>query len=158
MISLKSSILIFLLMSVVATAQDITIGSIKNNIEMGPLAGNRDLAFGVKNILEEVLQEKNLDLVPNSKRVLELEMLYFDVKTTTMQLAIYGSTEEVTQIIAQAKLITDGKASKPIVIKGEAKSTSASTLVIDKGGKFSQTNVSSALKKVCEQLIDKLKL
>jgi len=158
MIALKSKILIFLLMSVVATAQDITIGSIKNNIEMGPLAGNRDLAFGVKNILEEVLQEKNLDLVPNSKRVLELEMLYFDVKTTTMQLAIYGSTEEVTQIIAQAKLITDGKASKPIVIKGEAKSISASTLVIDKGGKFSQTNVSSALKKVCEQLIDKLKL
>lgn len=158
MIALKSNILIFLLISAAATAQDITIGSIKNNIEMGPLAGNRDLAFGVKNILEEVLQEKNLDLVPNSKRVLELEMLYFDVKTTTMQLAIYGSTEEVTQIIAQAKLITDGKASKHIVIKGEAKSISASTLVIDKGGKFSQTNVSSALKKVCEQLIDKLKL
>lgn len=157
MIALKSSIL-FLLVSTAAFAQDITIGSIKNNIEMGPLAGNRDLAFGVKNILEEVLQEKNLDLVPNSKRVLELEMLYFDVKTTTMQLAIYGSTEEVTQIIAQAKLITDGKAYKPIVIKGEAKSISASTLVIDKGGKFSQTNVSSALKKVCEQLIDKLKL
>lgn len=157
MIALKSSIL-FLLVSTAAFAQDITIGSIKNNIEMGPLAGNRDLAFGVKNILEEVLQEKNLDLVPNSKRVLELEMLYFDVKTTTMQLAIYGSTEEVTQIIAQAKLITDSKASKPIVIKGEAKSISASTLVIDKGGKFSQTNVSSALKKVCEQLIDKLKL
>lgn len=158
MIALKSNILIFLLISAAATAQDITIGSIKNNIEMGPLAGNRDLAFGVKNILEEVLQEKNLDLVSNSKRVLELEMLYFDVKTTTMQLAIYGSTEEVTQIIAQAKLITDGKASKHIVIKGEAKSISASTLVIDKGGKFSQTNVSSALKKVCEQLIDKLKL
>ncbi len=57
MVALKSSIL-FLLISTVAFAQDITIGSIKNNIEMGPLAGNRDLAFGVKNILEEVLQEK----------------------------------------------------------------------------------------------------
>ena len=155
---MKNKFLILLLISVVATAQDITIGSINNNIEMGPLAGNRDLAFGVKNILAEVLQEKNLDLVPNSKRVIELDMLYFDVKTTSMQLAIYGSTEEVTQIIAQAKLINDGKPSKPVVIKGEAKSISASTLVIDKGGKFSQTNVSSALKKVCEQLIDKLKL
>lgn len=153
---LTSSLL--LLISLSAFSQDITIGSINNNIEMGPLAGNRDLAFGVKNILAEVLQEKNLDLVPNSKRVLELDMLYFDVKTTSMQLAVYNNTEEITQIIAQAKLITDGKASKPIVIKGEAKSISASTLVIDKGGKFSQTNVSSALKKVCEQLIDKLKL
>jgi hypothetical protein len=75
-----------------------------------------------------------------------------------MQLAIYGSSEEVTEIIAQAKLFQDGKEIKKAVVKGQAKSVSASTLIIDKGGKFSQTNVSSALKKVCEQLIEKLKL
>jgi uncharacterized lipoprotein YajG len=158
MIALKSKILIFLLISAAATAQDITIGSIKNNIEMGPLAGNRDLAFGFKNILEEVIQEKGYEINPASKKIIDVELLYFDVKTTTMQLAVYGSSEEVTEIIAQAKLFQDGKEIKKAVVKGQAKSVSASTLIIDKGGKFSQTNVSSALKKVCEQLIEKLKL
>lgn len=151
-------LIIFLLISSITFAQDISIGSIKNNIEMGPLAGNRDLAFGVKNILEEVLQEKGLDITTTSKRIIELEMLYFDVKTTTMQLAIYGSTEEVTEIITRGILYIDGKQQKNVVAKGQATSLSTSTLVIDSGGKFSQTNVSSALKKVCEQLIEKLKL
>jgi peptide chain release factor 1 len=55
-------------------------------------------------------------------------------------------------------LFIKGKDVKKAVAKGQATSISASTLIIDKGGKFSQTNVSTALKKVCEQLIEKLKL
>lgn len=155
---MRNSLLVFLLTSSVAFSQDITIGSIKNNIQLGPLADNRDLAFGVKNILEESIQEKGYDINPSSKRSIDIEILYFDVKTTTMQLAVYGKSEEVTEIIMQARLFVDGKEVKKVVSKGQATSISASTLVIDKGGKFSQTNVSSALKKVCEQLIEKLKL
>ena len=34
--------------------QEVQIGKVTNNIVLGPFAGNRDLAFGVKNILEEV--------------------------------------------------------------------------------------------------------
>jgi uncharacterized lipoprotein YajG len=139
-------------------AQGITIGSIKNNIQIGPLAGNRDLAFGIKNILDEVIQEKGYDLIPNSDRVLSIEILYFDVKTTSMQLALYNNTEEVTEIVTQAKLYNKDKEIKSVVVKGQAKSVSTSTLIIDTGGKFSQVNVSSALKKVCEQIVDKLKL
>jgi uncharacterized lipoprotein YajG len=125
---------------------------------MGPQAGNRDLAFGVKNILEEVIQEKGYELSSNSSKSLLVELLYFDVKSTNMQLAVYGNTVEVTEIIAQAKLVINGKESKPVIVKGLAKSISTATLIIDEGGKFSQTNVSSALKKVCEQIIEKLKL
>ena len=139
-------------------AQGITIGSIKNNIQIGPLAGNRDLAFGIKNILDEVIQEKGYDLLPNSDRVLSVEILYFDVKTTSMQLALYNNTEEVTEIVTQAKLYNKDKEIKSVVVRGQAKSVSTSTLIIDTGGKFSQANVSSALKKVCEQIVDKLKL
>jgi hypothetical protein len=75
-----------------------------------------------------------------------------------MQLALYSNNESVTEIIAKGKLIVDGKEVKSVVSKGQAKEVSTSTLIIDKGGKFSQTNVSSALKKVCEQIIDKLKI
>ena len=39
--------------------ETIHIEKVTNNIVMGPFAGNRDLAFGVKNILEEVIQDKD---------------------------------------------------------------------------------------------------
>ncbi len=155
---MKSKLLILLLIGSFSYAQGITIGSIKNNIQIGPLAGNRDLAFGIKNILDEVIQEKGYDLLPNSDRVLSVEILYFDVKTTSMQLALYNNTEEVTEIVTQAKLYNKDKEIKSVVVRGQAKSVSTSTLIIDTGGKFSQANVSSALKKVCEQIVDKLKL
>jgi len=75
-----------------------------------------------------------------------------------MQLAAYGRKVNITQIIAGARLILDGKVVKEVIAKGTSKSISTSTLIIDDGGKFSQASVSSALKKVCEQLINKLKL
>jgi hypothetical protein len=152
---MKNSILALLICSSIY-AQDISIASVKNNIQLGALANNRDLSFGIKNILEESLQQKGYDINPNSNRSIEVEILYFDVKTNSMQLAIYSNTEEITEIIIKGRLLLDGKEIKKAVAKGQASSISASTLVIDKGGKFSQANVSSALKKVCEQLIEKL--
>ena len=152
-------VFITLLFGIGSYAQEsIRIDEVVNNIVMGPQAGNRDLAFGVQNILEEVLQEKGYDLDPNSTKVLKVELLFFDVKSANIQLAAYGNTVEVTEIIAAAKVVLDGKELKTVIVKGQAKSISSATLIIDEGGKFSQTNVSSALKKVCEQLIEKLKL
>ena len=152
-------IIVALLLGIGSYAQGtIKVDEVGNNVVMGPQAGNRDLAFGVQNILEEVIQEKGYELDPNSTKVLKVELLYFDVKSTNMQLAVYGNTVEVTEIVAAAKIILDGKELKTVVVKGQAKSISSSTIIIDEGGKFSQTNVSSALKKVCEQIIEKLKL
>jgi uncharacterized lipoprotein YajG len=154
---MKSSLLA-LLFCFSIYAQDISIASVKNNIQLGDLANNRDLVFGIKNILEESVQEKGYEINPNSKTSIEVEILYFDVKTNSMQLAIYANSEEITEIVMQGRLFSDGKEIKKVVAKGQAKSVSASTLIIDKGGKFSQANVSSAIKKVCEQLIEKLKI
>lgn len=140
-------------------AQDYySIADVQNNIALGPLAGNRDIAFGVKNILEEVIQDKGFDLGPNSSHQIQVSLLYFDVKKTNMQFAVYAKNSDVTEIIAQAQLVVNGKEKKKVTAKGTAKSISTATLIIDKGGKFSQANVSTALKKVCEDLIDKLKL
>ena len=140
-------------------AQDYySIADVQNNIALGPLAGNRNITFGVKNILEEVLQDKGFDLGPNSSKQIEVSLLYFDVKKTNMQFAVYAKNSDVTEIIAQAKLVVDGKSKKPVIAKGTAKSISTATLIIDQGGKFSQANVSTALKKVCVDLVKKLKL
>jgi hypothetical protein len=50
------------------------------------------------------------------------------------------------------------KKKKSVTATGEASEVSTATLLIDEGGQFSQANVSTALKKVVEQLINKLKL
>lgn len=138
--------------------ETIHIQEVTNNIVMGPYAGNRDLAFGVKNILEEVIQDRDYYLDDNAPKSIKVELLYFDVKKNSMQLAAYGRNADITQIIAGARLIIDGEIVKEVTAKGTAKSVSTATLIIDDGGKFSQAGVSTALKKVCEQLIDKLKL
>lgn len=141
------------------SAQDFyTIADVKNEIVLGPLAGNRNITFGVKNILEEVIQDKGFDLGPNSLYQIQVSLLYFDVKKTNMQFAIVSKNSDVTEIIAQAELLIEGKRKKKVIARGTAKSISTATLIIDKGGKFSQADVSTALKKVCVELIKKLKL
>lgn len=142
----------------VYSQETIKIEEVTNNIVMGPFAGNRDLAFGVQNILEEVIQDRDYYLAEDAPKSIKVELLYFDIKKNSMQLAAYGRKADITQIIAGARLIVDGEVVKEVVAKGTAKSISTSTLIIDDGGKFSQAGVSTALKKVCEQLIDKLKL
>ena len=151
---------ISLLVSLNTFAQQnvIQIGEVENHIKLGPFAGNRDMAFGVQNILEEVIQDKGYDLSPKAETVLKVELLYFDVVKTNVQLAVFGKNTDETQIIAKAYLIKKGKKKKAVVAKGTAKSISTATLIIDQGGKFSQTDVSTALKKVCVELIEKLKL
>lgn len=150
---------LILLVSINVYSQDvIQIGEVENNIKLGPFAGNRDMAFGVQNILEEIVQDRGLDLSPKAETILHVELLYFDVKKTNVQLAVYAKNTEATEIIAKAYFIVNGKKKKPVVAKGVAKSISTATLIIDQGGKFSQTDVSTALKKVCVELIEKLKL
>jgi len=138
--------------------QEIKIGKVENKIEIGDLAGNRDLAFGVTNVLEEVIQDKGYDLNPNSNLEITVDILFFDVKKSNLQIAVYSKKTDTYMLAARATLYKDGKKKKKVTATGEAKSISTATLLVDEGGQFSQQNVSTALKKVVEQLINKLKL
>ena len=73
-------------------------------------------------------------------------------------MAVYSKNTDIYTIIARATLIKNGKKKKQVTAKGQAKSISTATIVVDEGGQFSQANVSSAIKKLCEQLITKLKI
>jgi len=146
------------LLSFLVTAQEVKIGAIENKIVIGDLAGNRDLTFGVQNVLEEVVQDAGYDLNPNSTNEITVDILFFDVQKNNLQLGVYGKNVDVYMIAAQATLYKEGKKKKSVTAKGTAKSISTATLIIDEGGKFSQANVSTAIKKLCEQLIEKLKL
>ena len=150
--------LLSFLFSFSLTAQEVKIGSIDNKIILGDLAGNRDLVFGVQNVLEEVVQDAGYDLNPNSSLEITVDILFFDVKKNNVQLAVYSKNTDIYTIVAKATLLKNGKKKKQVTAKGQAKSISTATLVVDEGGQFSQANVSTAIKKLCEQLITKLKI
>ena len=146
------------LIGFLANGQEVNIGKVENKIILGDLAGNRDLTFGVQNVLEEVIQDYGYDLNPNSPLEITVDILFFDVQKNNVQIAAYGKQVDIYMIAAQATLYNNGKKKKTVTAKGTAKSISTSTLVVDEGGQFSQANVSTAIKKLCEQLIEKLKL
>ena len=146
------------LFSFLCVAQEVKIGNVENKIVIGDLAGNRDLTFGVQNVLEEVVQDAGYDLNPNSPLEITVDILFFDVQKNSVQLGVYGKNVDIYMLAAQATLYVNGKKKKTVTAKGTAKSISTATLIIDEGGKFSQANVSTAIKKLCEDLIDKLKL
>jgi len=150
--------LLSFLFSFSVVAQEVKIGNVENKIILGDLAGNRDLTFGVQNVLEEVIQDAGYDLNPNSSLEITVDILFFDVKKNNVQLAVYSKNTDIYTIVARATLLKNGKKKKQVTAKGQAKSISTATLVIDEGGKFSQANVSTAIKKLCEQLITKLKI
>ena len=150
--------LLSFLFSFSVVAQEVKIGNVENKIILGDLAGNRDLTFGVQNVLEEVIQDAGYDLNPNSSLEITVDILFFDVKKNNVQLAVYSKNTDIYTIVARATLTKNGKKKKQVTAKGQAKSISTATLVIDEGGKFSQANVSTAIKKLCEQLITKLKI
>jgi len=150
--------LLMLLPFIGFSQQTIQIGEVNNKIELGPFAGSRDLAFGVQTILEEVVQDKGYNLSYDAELEIQVELLFFDVRKTNVQISVFGKQTDVYQIIARGILLKNGKKKKLTIAKGEAKQISTSTIILDEGGKFSQTNVSTALKKVCIELIEKLKL
>ena len=148
--------LLLVLSSTLYAQNAVKVESVENKIEVGPHAGNRDLSFGVKNILEEIIQDKGFDLVPTATTTLHIELLYFDIKKVSMQIAVYGKNSDITEIIAKGTLYENGKKKKSVIVKEQAKTLTTSVVILDKGGKISDSDISAALKKTCEGIINQL--
>ena len=73
-------------------------------------------------------------------------------------LGVYSKKADVTQIVARASITKNGKVAKEVIAKGTSKSITTSTLIISNDGEFSQAGVSTAIKKLCADIISKLKL
>ena len=147
---------IFILIYLQSASQDINISDIKNSIKIGDLAGNRKLEFGVKNILEEVIQDKGINLSPSSKKQIFVELIYMDVLQTKSNMSIFHKDDNAVVIRMKGYIVNDGKKSKEQIIQESATEVSTSTLVISNDGKFNQTNLSTAIKKACNALCNKL--
>lgn len=134
----------------------ISVGEVANDIKLGSLAGNKNLAFGVKNIIEESLMDLGYPLVEDSKLKIKVRLLFFDVTNVGTNISVFHKGVATTQIIASAELWDGDKRIKKTVQKGESEEISTSTLVIGTDGKFNQQATSNALKKVCENIIKDL--
>ena len=136
--------------------EQIWVESVTNQVKIGKLAGNRKLEFGVKNILEEYLQERGLDLAPDATRKLKVSIIYLDVLSTKTNISVFHKGEEEVVIRLKGTLYKDGKKDKEVIVEESSSEISMSTLIIDEGGKFNQTSLSNALKKGSDKLITKL--
>jgi hypothetical protein len=136
--------------------EHVWVESVTNNVKIGKLAGNRQLEFGVKNVLEEYLQEKGLDLTPTATNKLQVQIVYLDVLTTKKNVSVFHKNEEEVVIRMKGILYKDGKKTKEVMVEESSSEISMSTLIVDEGGKFNQTSLSNALKKASEKLITKI--
>lgn len=129
---------------------------VQNKVVAGKLAGSRNLAFGVKNILEEYLGEAGYDLTDDASTKLQVEVLYLDVLKTQMGIGVFHKNSDAVVIRLRGQVIEGGKVIRTAVIEESAAEVSMSTLLIDEGGKFNQQNLSSAIKKCSNSLVTKL--
>lgn len=134
----------------------IWVESVDNHVKIGKLAGNRNLGFGVKNILEEYLQEAGYDLTESAEYKLKVNIVYLDVLTTKTNISVFHKGEEEVVVRLQGILYKEGKKVKEVVVEESSSEISMSTLIVDEGGKFNQTSLSNALKKASDSLIKKL--
>jgi hypothetical protein len=143
--------------NIMYVAEDhIWVESVTNQVKIGKLAGNRKLEFGVKNILEEYLQDKGYDITPSATYKLKVDIIFLDVLTTKKNVSVFHSNEQEVVIRLRGTLYKDGKKEKEVMVEESSSEISMSTLIVDEGGKFNQTSLSNALKKGSGQLITKL--
>ncbi len=79
------------------------VEGVENQVKIGKLAGNRNLAFGVKNILEEYLQEKGYDLAPDAPYKLKVNIVYLDVLSTKTNISVFHKGEE--EVVVRGSLV-----------------------------------------------------
>ena len=133
------------------------VGKVTNKVQIGPLTGNKNLAFGVKNIAEEVIQDKGHFLSNDSSSFkLDIEIIYFDIQQTATGVSVFHKTDNETIIRVKGILYTNDKKPKEYIATGKSSEISTSTMIVDEGGGFNQASARSALKKTIINLIDKL--
>jgi hypothetical protein len=160
-----SLLLCILCLAFSSIAQDkkIYISGVENKIKIGRMTSNRNLAFGVKNIFQEILQDKEFSIVEtqnDADLIFSAELLYFDVNRTKRNVSVFHSDVEETLVVIRGVLTNkDGKKIKEGVAEESSSEISTSTLITDEGSdKINQQALSSAIKKTCVSLIDKVVL
>ena len=155
------SVFTCLFSAAIAQQNKIVIGTVTNQIKLGPMKGNKNLTLGLKNIAEEAILDKSdklvlIDDIEPGTYQLNMEIVYFDIQQTSTGISVFHKTDNETIIRIKGTLLLDGKKVKDYVATGTSSEISTSTMIVDEGGGFNQASARSALKKTIINLIDKL--
>jgi uncharacterized lipoprotein YajG len=160
---MRYTLLLLLLSPLFVLSQDlnskVSVNTVKNSVRMGPMTGNLNLTMGVKNIIQEVLQDKGYSLVnkEDADLFVEVEIVYMDQQKTATNISIFHKDENTVVIRMLGKLINkSGKVVKKELVTDESSEISTSTLLISENGEFNSTVMRNALKKTCVQVVNKL--
>ena len=153
-------IMVAILLGISVQAQTkASLGTVVNNIKTGPLTGNKNLAFGVKNVIQEALQDKGFSLVDrfDADYVVDVEISFFDVEQTKQGISVFH--EDKSEVVIRMRgILSDGfgKVLKTITTEDRSSEISTSTLLINEGGQFNSTVQRNAVKKACVSVVSKL--
>ena len=140
-----------LLLGNLATAQQcVYVDSVYNTAKLREL-GNRDIRFGIKQIVEEELSEKFC--LSDDGKDMDVEVFYFGLPKTTIRVVGVDKTESVTQV--GVRIHYDGKCYEGI---GESSTEVRAMMIEVREGMmpFEKMTVSSALKKAIHEAIIKI--
>ena len=152
--------MVMIILSISSSAQNkAALGTVVNNIKAGPLTGNKNLAFGVKNVLQEALQDKGFSLVDrfDADYVIDVEISFFDVEQTKQGVSVFHQDKNEV-VIRMRGTLSDGfgKVLKTVNIEDRSSEISTSTLLINEGGQFNSAVQRNAIKKACISVVTKL--
>lgn len=140
-------------------SKKIYVNSINNNIKIGVLTNSKQLSAGVKNVLEEALQDKGFELVEDkldANYLVDLDINYFDYEQTKTNLSVFHRDENAVIIRMRGRLSENGKVLKDVSVTDKSTEIVSSTGVIASDGSFSSTMVRNAVKKTCISVVEKL--
>ena len=135
------------------------VNSVLNSVKVGYLANNKQLELGVKNVLEEALQDKGYELVADkwdATYLIDVEIVYFDYEQTKMNVGISHKDENAVVIRMKGSLSKEGVILKDVLVTDKSKEIVSATGVIASDGKFSSAMVRNAIKKTCVLVVEKL--
>ena len=153
-------LMVMIILSISGSAQKkAALGTVTNNIKAGPLTGNKNLAFGVKNVIQEALQDKGFSLVDrfDADYVIDIEISFFDVEQTKQGVSVFH--EDKNEVVIRMRgTLSDGfgKVLKNISTEDRSSEISTSTLLINEGGQFNSAVQRNAIKKACVSVVTKL--
>jgi len=160
---MRYTLLLLLLCPLFVLCQEVkskvSINTVRNSVRMGPMTGNLNLTMGVKNIIQEVLQDKGYLLVnkEDADLFVDVEIVYMDQQKTATNISIFHKDENTVVIRMLGKLINkSGKVVKKELVTDESSEISTSTLLISENGEFNSTVMRNAIKKTCVQVVNKL--
>ena len=150
---MKNLILLFgmLILGVCATAQQcVYVDSVYNTAKLKEM-GNRDIRFGIRQIVEDELSEK-FCLSEDGKDI-DVEVYYFGLPKTTIRVVGVEKTNTITQV--GVKIYYKGNCYQGI---GESETEIRAIMIEVQEGSipFEKMTVSTALKKAIHEAIIKI--